>query len=853
MNKQLIGLFALLLIPVAAWGQTPSASPQREPSNSMQGFIDFGFRFATGTVDGRTGLGQVPFANGFRPDILNSGINTYRDYRNGFYVPRSRVQIDNFLGTKNYLTVQSFSNGLDFHGPTMPRDQSILVTVGRAGRYKIQFRWDQTPHLISGTTRSLFTQTSPGVWKYSGNRAALDAARVTGTALAFANAVTPQAANASLDVQRLIRKTGSLLGSWDIKPNWNLAFSFSREHQLGTRPHGVCFGNSPSCVWAEVPENLDYFTNSLKVTTDFGQKVWAAQLGLLRQSFENNVPNMLVENPFSNNTNSASVTSNGNMSLYPNNKVINLLFGGALNLGRFHFMSSVSPGWNSQNDPFAPYTTNPFLLNRTGTAAPLPLPVPSLDGEVQTLAMNYTVVFNPLKQVEVVARYRHYDRNNNTEEHVFNPFVNDIAAEAQLAGPSGQIVREFAGIGGVIDPECPGVCNEPFSFNTRDLELTGTWFFAKKSSAKVQYGRQWFDRKHRDVNQTIEDTFKVAVDLKPTRDLSFRISAAHQDREPQDSNYEWFLLPGTQRPDEGFRLRNRVDLLAQYDLSSRLSVSGFFGTTQDNFNRRNDLTSLTNLGDPSLITFTTVRPTPAYGPYYVYGLLKNYNWNWGGDFDYLVNDKVTVFGEYARERNFMRQVSRQRSKNTASQVGCPAPPTADANAKADCDPINDWMTVTEDVVDTYIVGTDLNLGKKLSMSMYYSLAAAKGNSFTDGMNCQIGNGPNAACRTNFPNWRLDSAASQAVTFSFPENVSRLHEANLILRFKASENFTPKFEYRYLRSDYNDYQTSVMNPYSFVGPSSDPSGSTGLQRMIFLGADTPGYKAHVFTVSLSYSF
>lgn len=847
MRKHLtvVALLALLFIPAVALGQDPIAAGQR--------FVELGFRGVTGTVDRRTGLGQVPFSNGFRPDIVNSGLNTYRDYRNGIYIPRSRMYFDNFLGSKSYLSIQTFSNGVDFRGPALTRDQSILVTLGRYGKYKIQFRWDQTPHIVSGTTRSLFAQTSPGVWKYTGNRAALDAARVTNTAAAFAGAVTPQVANAALDVQRLVRRTGSVMGSWDINPNWNLGFSFSRENMLGTRPHGMCFGNSPSCVWAEVPENLDYFTNTLKVTTDFGRKAWEVQIGLRHQSFDNNIPNMLVENPFSNNTNSTSVTSNGNLSLYPNNKALNLLFGGALNLGKFHLMSSVSPGWNSQNDHFVPYTTNTFLLNQTGAAAPIPLPVPSLDGEVQTLAMNYTAVFNPSKNVELVVRYRHYDRNNNTEEHVFNPFVNDIAAEAQLAGPSGQEIREFSGIGGVVDPNCPGVCNEPFSFHTRDLEFSGTWFFGKKSSAKVQYGRQWFDRKHRDVNQTIEDNFKVAVDLKPTKDFSLRISAARQNREPQDRNYEWFLLPGTQRPDEGFRLRNRADVLAEYDLTSRLSVSGFFGTSQDNFNRRNSLTSLTNLGDASLITFSNRPPTPAYGPYYVYGVLRDTNWNGGGDIDYLVNDKMTVFAEYSHERNFMRQVSRQRSKNTASQVGCPAPPTADANAKADCDPINDWMTVTKDAVDTYVAGADLNLGKKISVSMYYSLAAAKGNSFTDGVNCQVGNGPNASCRTNFPNWRLDSATSQAVTFNFPENVSRLHEANVVVKFRASEKLTPKFEYRYQRSDYKDYQTSVMNPYAFVGSSIDPNGSTGLQRMIFLGADTPGYKAHVFTVSLSYSF
>jgi MtrB/PioB family decaheme-associated outer membrane protein len=838
-------LLALLFVPAVALSQD-SGTPK-------QNFIEFGFRWITGTVERRTNPGEIPFSNGFRPDILNSGINIYRDYRNGFYVPRANVFVDNALGSKSYFSLQTVSNGIAFSGRTMPRDQSLLATVGRYGLYKLQFRWDQTPHITSGTTRSLFNQTSPGVWKFSGNRAALEAARVLGTGVALFNAVTPQAANAVLDVQRGIRKTGSGLASWDIKPDWNVAFLFSRENQVGTRPHNMCFGNSPSCYTAEIPENIDYFTNTLKIATEFVQKNWGMQLGYWRQSFENNVTNMLVDNPFSNNTNSTTVTANGNLSLYPDNKAHNLLFAGALNLGGFHFMTSISPGWNSQDDPFVAYTTNEFLLNRTGAVAPIPLPVPSLNGERRTLAMNYTVVGNPFKNLELAARYRHYDNKDKVEEHVFNPYVNDIAAEAQLAGPSGQEVKEFIGVGGVTDPHCLGVCNVPYTFHTKDLELSGTWFFSKKSLAKVQYGRQWFDRENRDVSQTIEDTFKVSADLKPTRDLTFRIAGAIQDRKPQDSHYEWFLVPGTQRPDEGFRRRYRTDLLARYDLTDRLSISGFYRTVQDDLNRRNRLTSLTPLGDLSLVSVTTVRPTPMYGPYYVYGVLKDLGWNWGGDFDFMVNEDMSLFGEYTRERNVNRQVSRQRSKNTASQVGCPAPPTSDANAKADCDPINDWTTLTRDVVDTYTVGTDLSVHKKLNVSLYYSLAAAKGNMFSDGVNCQIGNGPNDSCRTSFPNWRLDTATNRAVTFSFPENVSRLHEVNAIVKFKASESISPKFEYRYQRFDYKDFQTSVMNPYSYVGSAIDPLGTTGLQRMIFLGADTPGYRAHVFTASLVYSF
>ena len=265
MTKQSMvnALLALLFVPAVALSQD-SGPPK-------QSYIEFGFRWITGTVDRRTNPGGIPFSNGFRPDILNSGINIYRDYRNGFYVPRARVFVDNFLGSDSYFSLQTVSNGIAFSGRTMPRDQSLLVTVGRYGLYRVQFRWDQTPHITSGTTRSLFNQTSPGVWKYSGNRAALEAARLVGTGVALFNAVTPQAANSVLDVQRGLRKTGSGLASWDISPNWNVAFLFSRENQVGTRPHNMCFGNNPSCYSAEIPENIDYFTNNLKVATEFVQ------------------------------------------------------------------------------------------------------------------------------------------------------------------------------------------------------------------------------------------------------------------------------------------------------------------------------------------------------------------------------------------------------------------------------------------------------------------------------------------------------------------------------------------------------------------------------------------------------
>ncbi len=836
MKRQLFvtALLALLLAPAAAFAQGT-------------GSIELGFGGITGTVDNRTAPGQAPYTNGFKPEIANVGVNTYDDFRNRLAIPK--LAIEKALANNQYFNFEAVNTGAAFDGGAAVRNQSFLASVARPGSYKVQFAFDETPHLFSGTTRSLYRETSPGVWQFTGNRAVLDGARVLGTGAALNTAGAAVMAGAPLDVQQGTRKLGAGRATFNLNPNWNVALGFSRENQSGNRPLGMCFGNNPSCFWSEIPENLDYKTSTFTAGTEYGQKTYDVALGYWRQNFENTVASMTVDNPFSNNANSETVTGIGQMGLYPSNDAQNLQFAGAINRGALHLMTSISPGWMSQNDPFVPYTTNTFLLNRTGAAAPIPLPVNSLDGERKTLMMNYTASYKPAKAVEVSAKYRQYDFNNHTEEHTWNPWVNDLAAEAQLAGPSGQEVKEFGGLGGVL-AACKGVCNEPLSFSTKNVDLGATWFFAGRNSAKLQYGREIFDREERDVSQSIEDIVKFAVDLKPTTDFTLRVTTAHQDRKPQDAEYEWFLIPGTQRFDEGFRLRNRVDLLATYDLTDRVSVSGFFGNRNDDFNRQDALTSTTPLGDPAKITRLAgvAAPSSLIGNYYIYGVLNDKNRNYGGDFDVLVAENVTFFAEYARERNTMQQVSRVRSANTASQVGCPS-----TTLPQDCDPINDWTTSTKDLIDTYSAGLDLSLPKKIDFSLSYSRSSANGHMLTDGVFCQVGNVGNPACRTQFPNWRIDSAASPALTLNFPDTSSKLQAFDLVARLRVSDSLRPKFKYRYQKFDYNDFQTSVLNPWSYVGAGPDPGGSTGLQRMIFLGADTPGYNAHIFSVTLEYRF
>jgi hypothetical protein len=100
------------------------------------------------------------------------------------------------------------------------------------------------------------------------------------------------------------------------------------------------------------------------------------------------------------------------MTLYPDNSANYLSLAGAADLTKyFRFMGSVTPGWLRQDTAFLPYSTN-TAINTCGDGTQActslaALPESSLHGDVQTLAMNYTVVSQIWKNVELEANYRH--------------------------------------------------------------------------------------------------------------------------------------------------------------------------------------------------------------------------------------------------------------------------------------------------------------------------------------------------------------------------------------------------------------------------------------------------------------
>ena len=926
--RRFIQIFTLvlMLVPASVLSQEQPAAPSK-PATVAQGVVDFGARRVWGDEYGRPDLP-------FKPDVRTSKFNEYSDYKNGFVIPKARLLFDNFLGTKNYLSLQSQS--------TLYGNQSYLATFGQYGRFKAQFRYDEIPHIYTNTSRTFYSQSSPGVFTISPaiKQALQDhssiicatppctAAQIAISLPGYINSTIVPGLNFYLP--EIKRKAATASASWDVSENWNINALYSREHEIGTRPIGELFYTSPSAgastmttsngstvaglqspgTGAEVPEAIDYHTTTVKVMTEYGKNDWGLQVGYTGSFFRNNIDAMFFDNPFATadvavqlipkNTGGCktsgtipnciigAVPARGEVDLYPSNHANYLNVAGAFNAGKhLRIMGSVNPEWRGQNDKFLPYTSNSQVffpdstgaLTVPGTSLSL-LPQSSLNGVRHILAMNYTAVYTPVKSVEVKAAFRQYDFKNPTAVLELTPILGDTIAGNSAA--TGQLVPGAASSGSGAAEDTAGRSN--IGFDKKNLELTGEWYLTKRNSLKIGWESEWYDRTHRDVSHSLENSFFGAADLSPNKDLLVRLSARHQNRKPEVYEDELFdgvecdatslatartngVFPDDQpcsrRFDEAARILNRADVLVDYTVGN-FDFSGSYSTIQADYNRPGGTNSATALNFLTGSAATTK-------PYYLYGALNDLSYVYTFDVNYTFTPDISFFAEYTYERYHKKMVSRNRSPFAATAPFCSAGGCDSAN--------NDWESTYRDLFDTYAAGFDFYVGKKAYFTPYYSLSAGKGN---------IGSrylGDPTLLTAGNPDKFILLGSSAAVPY--PETTTRIHEVGIVFKYKLTENILPKIEYRYQQFDNRDYQTSVMTPYmgcvspagataattvigcpaaqligtTSTNPTFTPSpyypgyvvGDTSSARYIFLGADQPSYRVHVITASVEYHF
>ena len=219
-TKYLSLMLTLLIAPVALFSQNKD-NDQPPP---VAGVVELGSRWIWGDVYGRPDLP-------FDPSLKTSKYNEYRDLRDGFFIPRVRLSMDDIAGSKYFLDAQSNNS--------IYRDQSYLATFGRWNRFKVQFRYDEIPHTYSNTARTLYTETAPGVLTIPLlTRNALQGLARTSTSLpsVIQSQLVP---SMNFIVPAIERRAGTVLFAYNISSYWDLLASYSREHESGSRPIGL--------------------------------------------------------------------------------------------------------------------------------------------------------------------------------------------------------------------------------------------------------------------------------------------------------------------------------------------------------------------------------------------------------------------------------------------------------------------------------------------------------------------------------------------------------------------------------------------------------------------------------------
>ena len=575
----------LALLPGAA-GAQEAGTPGQPPGVTVPsatpwtGILDFG-------------------ARGTSTDGDAARYERYRDLGDGFFLEDFRVS----RAHSGWL--------LDFTGEHAGRrDQRYIGTVDRPGRFRGQFRWDQIPMLLSGSTRTLYTGIGTGELRIDD---ALQA-QVQASPVANLPPVFDQFSR-GFDT-RTRRHIAEGIAEYFATPELTFSANVRRTDREGTIPFGGSFGHS-SLV--EFPAPTDHNLSEVEAGAEWVRDPYLLRAGYSGSWFHNDVTSVIFDNPFRA-TSIAGASSVGRLTLAPSSSFIGVNGLASMKLPyRSRATAYLSVGsLKDAGDPLVPLTINSAL-----SAAPLERA--TVQGEARTTAVNLTFVSRPRRDIDVDVRYRAYDYDNQTPEFALSQRVSYDNTISNLAEP---------------------VHTEPFGLLRHTVDADVRFTPLRRTTAGVGYTRVVEDRTHRIFESTADNVFRVVFDTLGREWFSLRTKYEHGRRRGEGIEQGIQMLiaigeqPGMRHFDIASRNRNRVTALASFTPLGNLAGSFSFAAGKDDFIDSE------------------------------FGLRDNTHTVYGTSVDYLPTDRLTLAAAYSYER--YDALNRSRQANPGDQFTNPA-------------------------------------------------------------------------------------------------------------------------------------------------------------------------------------
>jgi MtrB/PioB family decaheme-associated outer membrane protein len=518
---------ALLALASSAFAQDPPTLPlptdpveigRSQTTGTWYGSVDFGARATT--VDGDEARFQ-----------------RFRDLRPGVY----GTNLVTGRRTQDWtLEAQAWNVGY--------RDQRFLVDLQRVGRLTAWFMWDQIPLFISRDTRTLYTQTAPGVFRIE-DVIQQDIQSGGKTLRNFEDQAT------RFDL-RTLRKIGEAAVVFNANRDTDLSVHIRNTTREGAIPFGGTFGFSNA---VELPVPVDTRVTDVRTAFEWGNQTGMLRVGWDGSSFDNNIESVVWDNPIRYGPDARGGPSQGRMALWPGNRLTYLHGTGAVTLpARTRLTGYLAVGQGRNNEDLLPFTINTALT-------PPALARTTAQAESQMAIAQFTLAMRPVRRVSVNARYRYADVDITTP--VFERPEGSVSYDSSPSASAGP--------------------SEYHSVKRITFDADAAFDVARFTSLKVGYSHLGADYQHRLWEKTAENVFRVSLDTIGHALFSLRALYENREREGEgfeaDSLAEVGELAGMRHYDIADRRRQRFTLIANALSGGIFSLTASAGVGRDEY------------------------------------------------------------------------------------------------------------------------------------------------------------------------------------------------------------------------------------------------------------------------------
>lgn len=708
------------------------------------------------------------------------------------------------------LTYNKEAFYLNFRAKDVGYDnRNLYLEEGVYGKYKLFLEYDQTPHIISNNSQTIFngagtgTLTLPSGW-VRGNQTTN-----------MSGALSGNKKDVELRTDRKAYSAGisSSLSDFDFK------VSFKKDEKEGTKSIGGVIGNSGGTNRGIIlPEPVDYTTDELKASVAYSRDAFQVELGYYLSQFTNGNKSLTWENPYDISAYNDPTVSR--ISLPPDNTHNKFSLTGGINLPLESRLSFVGEyGIMEQDEDLLPWSNNTATQYNNGTTntgacgtGGSSLPRCTAETEIDVTHLGLNLSSKPLPKLALGLKYRYYKTENKTPKTAWYYVNNDQGGTGTGSQPTtvAAMTTNFE----VLN-------NLPYDYEQNQAKLDASYMLFSGTTLKLGYDYETIDRDYREIRKTEEKTYRAAVSSMlssfAVANLNYSFASRHGDDEYSDANVYDEMRPAEYRA---------------LFTSTTVSSATYVGANWDNnpLVRKYDIANRerTKYG-ANVALFPT--DTSTFGLYYNYnrddysdsvlGLKYRENQNYTLDVTFSPLEIASVYAYATHE-----DIDSDQTSRTVTGGGAGGAYKGETAVESGNGRTTQWSMMQNTNVDT--VGGGVNFGlleKKLTLGADFSYSESKANtSFTAG------------------SYFNGSSATRFLPVNMPELMTKLRTIGLTAKYQFTNNLKVGVGYQYENYKSDDWQTDNLDP-----------SSDRITDLITLSGSEPDYKSHTGMVFLTYNF